>query len=52
MKNVIVELPIRLKGNSANSLSPFGIQNKDMGFVAQTLLTRIRLRLQRKHAFN
>ena len=52
VKNAVVNLPIRLKGNSANSLSPFEAQNKDMGFVAQTLLTRIRLRLQRKHAFN
>ena len=52
VKNAIVDLPIRLKGNSANSLSPFGTQNKDMGFVAQTLLTRIRLRLQRKHAYD
>lgn len=52
VKNAVVNLAIRLKGNSANSLSPFEAQNKDMGFVAQTLLTRIRLRLQRKHAFN
>ena len=34
VKNVIVDLPIKMKGNSkrssCNSLSPLGVQNKDL----------------------
>ena len=43
VKKAIVDLPIRLKGNSkrnsGNSLSPLEAQNKDLGTASQTLLT-------------
>ena len=42
VKKVIVNLPIRLKGNSyrtsGNFLSLFGAKNKDIGAASQTLL--------------
>ena len=50
VKKAIVDLPIRLKGNSkrtsGNSLSPLGAQNKHFGAASQTLLTGVRLRLR------
>ena len=50
LKKAIVDLPIRLKGNSkhtsGNSLSPLGAQNKHFGAASQTLLTGVRLRLR------
>ena len=52
IKKAIVDLPIRLKGNSkrksVNSLSPLGAQNKDFGAASQPLLTGVKLRLQRR----
>ena len=46
VKNAIVDLPVRLKGNSkrisGNSLSPLGAQNSDIGAASQTLVTEIR----------
>ena len=51
VKKAIVDLPIRLKGNSkhtsGNSLSPLGTQNKDIGAASKTLalLTEVKLRL-------
>ena len=52
IKKAIVDLPIRLKGNSkrnsVNSLSPLGAQTKDFGAASQTLLTGVKLRLQRR----
>ena len=43
VKKAIVDLPIRLKGNSkrtsGNSLSPLEAHNKDLGTASQTLLT-------------
>ena len=49
VKKAIVNLPIRLKGNSkhtsGNSLSPLGTLNMDFGAVSQTLLTGVRLHL-------
>ena len=48
----IVDLAMRLKRNSkrtsGNSLSPLGTQNKDIGAVSQTLLTKVKLRLRRR----
>ena len=44
VKKAIVDLPIRLKGNSGNSLSPLA-QNKDLDAASQTLLTEAKLRL-------
>ena len=39
VKNTIVDLSIKMKGNSSgNSLSP-GLRNKDFGAASQTLLT-------------
>ena len=39
VKNAIVDLSIKMKGNSSgNSLSP-GVRNKDFGAASQTLLT-------------
>ena len=51
VKKGIVDLPIRMKGNSkrisGNSSSPLAAQNKDLGAAAlQKLLTRVKLRLQ------
>ena len=47
VKNAIVDLPIRLKGNSkrisGNSLSPLGAQNSDIGAASQTLVTEVKL---------
>ena len=41
---------MRIKGNSkrtpGDSFSPFGAENKDLGAASQTLLTKVRLRLQ------
>ena len=52
VKKAIVDLPIRMKGNSkctsSNSLSPAGVQNKDIGAALQTLLTEFKLRLRRR----
>ena len=49
VKKAIVDLPIRLKGNSkhtsGNLLSPSGAQNKDIGAASKTLLTGVKLRL-------
>ena len=49
---MIVDLPIRLKGNSrrtsGNSLSPLGVpssQNKDTGAASQTLLTEFKFHM-------
>ena len=46
VENTIVNLPIRLKGNSKcisdNSLIPLGAQNMDTGTASQTLLTGVR----------
>ena len=43
IKNIIVDLPIKTKGNSkctsGNSLSLLGTQNKDISAASQTLLT-------------
>ena len=42
VKTIIVDLPIRLKGNSkrpsGNSLSPLGAKNKDLVPASQMLL--------------
>ena len=52
VKKAIVDLPIRMKGNSkrlaGNSLSPLGGQNKYFGTASQTLLTGVKLRLRRR----
>ena len=53
LKKTIINLPIRLKGNSkrtsSNSLSLVAEgSNKDLGAVSQTLLARLRLRLRAK----
>ena len=52
VKNTIVEMPIKMKGNSecssSNSLSPLGDQNKDLGAASQTLLTEVKLHLRRR----
>ena len=52
VKNVIVDLPIKMKGNSkrssCNSLSPLGVQNKDLVAASQTLITKVKSRLRRK----
>ena len=52
VKKAIVDLPIRMKRNSkrtsGNSLSPLGVQEKDIGAASQTLpwlLTKVKLRL-------
>ena len=43
LKKAIVDLPIRLKGNSkrisGNSLSPLGAQNKDLGATNRGYIT-------------
>ena len=47
VKNAIINLPIRMKGNlkrtSSNSLNPSGAQNRDLGAASQMLLTELRL---------
>ena len=51
VKKAIVDLPIRLRGNSKrNWLSPLGAENKYFGAVSQTLLTGVRSRLRRRLA--
>ena len=51
----MVDLLMRIKGNSkrtpGDSFSPFGAENKDLGAASQTLLTKFRLRLQRRLLF-
>ena len=53
--NDIVEMPIKMKGNSKRtssiSLSSLGAQNKDLGAALQTLLTEVSLRLRRRPHF-
>ena len=50
VKNAVVDLPIRVKGNSkhssGNSLSLLRAQNKDLGISSQTILTRVKLCLR------
>ena len=45
VKNAIVDLPIRIKGNSkrisGNSLSPLGAQNKDLAASSKTPLIEV-----------
>ena len=42
VKNAIVDLSIKMKGNSSgNSLSP-GVRNKDFGAASQMLLTEVK----------
>ena len=52
VKKAIVNLPIRMKGNSkrtsGNSLNPLRAQNKDLAAASQTLLNEVKLRLQRR----
>ena len=47
LKKAIVDLPIKLKGNSkctsVDLLSPLGAQSKDLGAPFQSLLTRVKL---------
>ena len=54
VKKAIVDLPVRLKGNSklrySNSLSLFRPQNKDLGTALQMLLVGVRTHLQQKLA--
>ena len=49
VRNPIVDLPIRMKGNlkrtSGNSLSPLGAQNGDFG-AASRILIEVKLRLR------
>ena len=49
VRKAMINLPIRMKGNSKctsdNLLSPFGVQNMDIGAALQTLSTRVKLRL-------
>ena len=49
VKKSIVNLPIRLKGNSkhicGNALSLLEVQNKDINTASHMLLTRVKLRL-------
>ena len=46
---------MRRKGKSkhtpGDSFGPFGVENKDLGAASQTLLTKVRLRLQRRLLF-
>ena len=52
VKNVIVDLSIKMKGNSkhssGNSLSPLWAQIKDLGAASQTVPTEVKLRLRRR----
>ena len=52
VKKAIVNLPIRLKGNSklryGKTLSLLGPQNKDLGTALQMLLVSVRTHLQHK----
>ena len=54
LKKAIVDLPIRLKGNSkrtsGNSLSLLGSQKTDLDATSQTLLTEVKLRLPHAQA--
>ena len=45
VKKAIVNLPIKMKGNS---WIPLGAQNKDIGSSSQMLLTKVKLRLRRR----
>ena len=51
----IIDLLMRIKGNSkhtpGDSFSQFGAENKDLGAALQTLLTEVRLCLQRRLLF-
>ena len=51
-KSGLVDLPIRMKGNSkcisGNSLNPLEAQNKELGAASQTLLTEAELSLRRR----
>ena len=56
LKYDIVDLPIRLKGNSkhisGNSLNPgWGVYNKDFGAASQSIASGIKLRLLRRLNF-
>ena len=55
VKKATVHLPIRMKGSSrctsVNSLGPLGAENNDLGTASQTLLTKVKLRLQRRLAY-
>ena len=50
VKNVIVDLPIKMKGNSkccsGNLSNPLVAQNKDMGTASQMLPTEVKLCLR------
>ena len=54
LKKAIVDLPIRLKGNSkrtsGNSLSLLGSHKTDLDATSQTLLTEVKLRLPHAQA--
>ena len=54
LKKAIVDLPIRLKGDSkrtsGNSLSLLGSQKTDLDATSQTLLTEVKLRLPHAQA--
>ena len=39
VNNAIVDLSIKMKGNS---LSPLGVQNRDVGTASQTLLPEVK----------
>ena len=41
LKKAIVNLPIRIKGNSKRTSGNLVAQNKDMGSASQTLQTRL-----------
>ena len=47
VKKAIVDLPIRMKGNSKRIsgflLSPLGAQKRDLGAASPTLLTEVKL---------
>ena len=50
VKNVIVDLPIKMKGNSkrfsCDSLSLLGVQNTDLVAASQTLITKVESHLR------
>ena len=52
VKKAIVNLPIKIKGNSkrtsGNSLNPLGAQNKDLGTASQTLQNEVKFSLRRR----
>ena len=49
VEKAIVSIPVSMKGNwkrtSSNSLSPLGVQNKEIGAALRTLLAEVKLRL-------